>query len=97
MNYTKYDTFIVEEEFDQTEYLPAAMKWLKAKFGDRHEFVHKPRLTDANLKYFDVSEDGKTFTIAGRKHKTEMTNPKDTVIFKIIPDEDPEEKDDEEF
>ncbi len=102
MSYTfNHDTFLVENEeeaFDQTPLVPLAMKWLKKKFGDKHEFIHKPKLSDGSNKKFDVSEGGKTFTIVGRKHKTEIENPKDTVIFRIEPDEDPEVKgEDDEF
>jgi hypothetical protein len=86
------------EEFNQNEYKPAALKWLNNRFGSENEFIHKPNLTDSGgNKYFDVSIDGKTFTIVGRKHESETENPKNTIIFKITPDEDEEVKDDKEF
>jgi hypothetical protein len=87
----------LNEEFEQAPLVPLAMKWLKNKFGENNEFVHKPNLSPGSNKQFDVSIEGKTFTITGRKHKTETENPKDTIIFKIEADEDEEVKDDEEF
>jgi hypothetical protein len=77
-----------EAEFNQEAFVSSAMKWLKDKFGEKYEFIHKPKLSNGNNKYFNASQDGKQFTIVARKHNTEYTNPKDTIIFKIEPDEE---------
>ena len=85
----------LNEEFDQTPLAPLAIKWLKNKFGDNNEFIHKPNLSDGANKRFDASIEGKTFTITGRKHKTKLEDSGDTIIFKIEPDEQELENDDE--
>jgi hypothetical protein len=77
-----------EPEFDQNVFSASAIKWLKDKFGEKYEFIHKPNLSDGDNKHFNASQDGKQFTIIARKHNTEYTNPKDTIIFKIEPDEE---------
>ena len=91
-----YTTFLVEA-FDQTKYVSAAEKWLKAKFKDKYEFVHKANLADPTKTYY-VSVDGKHFGISGKKFDTTGDDELDTICYKIIPDEDePETDETQEF
>ena len=90
------NTFIKKEEkvtekFDQKPLVPLAMKWLKQKFGEEFEFKHKPNLSEIGKTYF-ASIDGKEFGIAGKRYDTTGDGEPDTVLFKILPDEDEEEK-----
>jgi len=78
------------EEFNQEDYKPQALKWLKNKFGDKFEFIHKPNLSNAD-KTYHCSEDQKQFSIAGRKYDTNGDDRPDTVAYKILPAEDSEE------
>jgi len=91
-------TFIKEESpkpkkssFDQKPLVPLAMKWLKKKFGDEFEFKHKANLSEIGKTYY-ASIDGKEFGIAGKKYDTTGDGDADTVLFKILPDEEEDQK-----
>jgi len=90
-------TFIKEESkktsksFDAKSLVPLAMKWLKAKFGDEFIFKHKQNLTEIGKTYY-ASIDGKEFGIAGKKFDTDGDGDPDTVLFKILPDEEEEKE-----
>ena len=89
----------LSEEFDQAPLVPLAMKWLKNKFVSSQntmEFIHKPNLNDDGNKKYDVSVDGKHFSIVGRKHETEYSNPVNSIIFKIISSENEDENEESE-
>ena len=79
--------------FLESDYIDSALKWLKNKFGDKYNFKHSPSLNNIDKSYA-VSIDGKEFTIVGKKYDTNGDGEKDTVLFKIIIDE---EKDQNEF
>ncbi len=88
MNFKTYLT----EEFDQKQYLSDAMEWLKKKFPDNgFTFKHKPNLTN-DTKTYPVSINNKEFDIAGRLMDTNSDGNKDTVLFRIDPVEEQEEK-----
>ncbi len=79
------------KDFDVKKLVPLAMKWLKSKFGDEFEFKHKQNLSEIGKTYY-ASIDGKEFGIAGKKFDTTGDGEADTVLFKILPDEEEEEK-----
>ncbi len=80
--------------FNQNEYKAAAEKWLKNKFGDKFDFIHKENLSDAD-KTYHCSEGGKQFSIAGRKYDTSGDDKADTVAYKILPAEEEDEKEED--
>ena len=70
----RFKKYILEEDFNQDEYLPAAMKWLNDKFANKNlEFIHKPNLIETDGKLYHCSQNGKQFSIYGRKHDTEYS------------------------
>jgi len=81
----------LSKDFDAKKLVPLAMKWLKSKFGDEFSFKHKQNLSEVGKTYF-ASIDGKEFGIAGKKFDTTGDGEADTVLFKILPDEEEEEK-----
>ena len=83
------------QAFDQSKLKSAALKWLKAKWEDNYEFIHKPNLMDAD-KTFHVSQDGEQFSIAGRKYDSNGDGEKNAVAFKIIPAEQEPPKNDQD-
>jgi len=83
----KFKNYLTEVAFDQSKYVASAEKWLKGKFKDQYEFVHKPLLSDSDKTYY-VSVDGKHFGIAGKKFDTTGDDELDTICYKIIADED---------
>ena len=86
----------LSEEFEQKDLKASAEKWLKQKFGDEYEFVHKPNLTDGD-KTYHCSIDGKQFSISGRKYDTDGDGSPDTVGYKIINSEEEIEKPESAF
>ena len=84
-----------EQSFDQSKLKAKALKWLKAKWEDQYEFIHKPNLADAD-KTFHVSQEGEQFSIAGRKYDSNGDGEKNAVAFKIIPAEQEPEKNDQD-
>ena len=75
-----------ESGFDQTKLKSKALKWLKAKWTDSYDFIHKPNLTDGD-KTFHVSQDGEQFSIVGRRYDSNGDGEKNSVAFKIVPAE----------
>jgi hypothetical protein len=80
-----------KSEFDQTKYVPLAMKWLKNKFGDDFNFKHNAKLSEIGRSYH-VSVDDKEFIISGKAFDTTDDGKPDTVVFKIEPIEAEEEE-----
>ena len=88
----------VNEEFDQTPHIKAAKAWLDNKYkSEEYDYVHKPLLKDAGTKTFHVSTGGNQFVIVAKKADTEYENPQNTIIFKIVSDEDEPEKEEDQF
>jgi len=99
----KTDTFIKKPEdeekksepaksnLDVDKLVPLAMQWLKAKFGDNYEFKHKQQLSEIGKTYY-AAVNGEEFGISGKKYDTTGDGKPDTVLFKIIPTETPEDE-----
>ena len=85
----------INEEFNQEEFVKAAAEWLKGKFGDSYEFIHKPNLNDPDKTYY-ASIYGKHFGITGKRFDTNGDGNVDTILYKII-NSDQEEEEPEGF
>ena len=88
----------LNEDFDQKELVPLALKWLKNKFPTEEfgfTFAHTPNLT-AETKIYSVTVNGKCFDIAGRIFDANGDGEEskgDVVQFKIVnSEEEPEEE-----
>ncbi len=67
-----------------------ALQWLKLKFGKKYNFKYKPDLND-DTKRYPVSIKDNEFVIAGKKYDTNGDGEPDTVLFKIIHDNESKE------
>ena len=91
----------LNEEFNQEELVPLALKWLKNKFPEAEygfSFEHKPNLTN-DTKTYSVTIDGKCFDIVGRIFDANGDGKEsegDVVQFKIVAsEEEPQEEEKE--
>jgi hypothetical protein len=88
MSFREFFKQPIQEEFDQTQFVELAKKWLKKRFGDMFEFKHNPKLNVPGMKSYNVSIEGKEFIITGKAFDTSADGKVDTVLFKIEPVEE---------
>jgi len=100
MSFKEFFKQPITEEFDQTQFVELAKKWLLTKFPKEeygYEFEHNPRLEVPDMKQYNAYIDGKAFLIIGKAFDTNSNGEKDTVIFKIQPIETEEEEQEDAF